>query len=282
MPKGSAGRGMPTRRMLSGCIAGWPPDVPFRPGILTEMRVLGVALLVLAVAVCPTFARAEAVLGSRFADAYIAFAPLQALYRSFAEHLFAGTPIAVPAGLGSCCDGYLPALQALQEQLVVQTTSETGEALGALVRLRVNAEATCAEFQADLVTLSESVDVSAEVEDRLAAERLFARIGDLNEQFEDALDAALIGVGEGGPQWVMSVTFAMRILLVSPGGRRVAPDVATIFYGAAAASPPYDVSDAVREAMASIASVAGMDLDEEQMARVRESAAVIYEDLISG
>jgi hypothetical protein len=255
---------------------------PSRPGILTGMRVLGVALLVLTVVACPALARAEAMLGSGFADAYVAFAPLEALYRSFADHLFAGTPIAVPAGLGSCCDGYLPALQTLQEQLVVQTTSEIGEVLGALVRLRADAEATCAEFQPDLVTLGESTDVSAELEDRLAAKRLFARIGDLNERFEDALDAALVGVGEGEPRWVMSVTFAVRTLLVSSGWVRVAPDVATIFYGRDAASPSFDVSDAVREAMASIASVAGMDLNEEQMANVRESAEAIYEDFISG
>ena len=246
------------------------------------MRILGVALLVLAIAVCPAFARVEALLGSDFADAYVAFAPLEALYRSFADHLFAGTPIAIPAGLGSCCDGYLPALQALQERLVVQTTSETGEALGALVRLRVEAEAACGSFQENLVALGESSDVSAELEDLLVAERFFARIGDLNERFEDALDAALLGVGEGEPRWVMSVTFAVRVLLVSSGWVRVAPDVATIFYGDEAVSPPFDVSDAVREAMASIVSVAGVDLDEEAMAIVRESAAVIYEDLVSG
>jgi hypothetical protein len=248
------------------------------------MRSLGIALLVLAVAVSGAAARPEARLGSGFADAYSAFAPLEALYQSFGDHLFAGTPIAVPSGIESCCDEVFLALERLQEVIVVETAPESGDALGALVRLRLDVEAFCSAFGSALVSVAERGAVSDEEEADLVATSFFARIHSLNEGFRVALDAALEGTVDGEPRWILGVTFFVRTLLISPGWTRVPPntDVAALFYGRSDLTVPrFDVPDAVRSAMAEIVSAAGRELDEEEIAVVRRSAAVIYDDCVS-
>ena len=54
-----------------------------------------VGLWILSVGCCGS----PALLGSQFADAYAAFAPLYVLHRSYAEYLFNGTAVEIPADL---------------------------------------------------------------------------------------------------------------------------------------------------------------------------------------
>jgi hypothetical protein len=246
------------------------------------MRALGVALLVLVAVAVPAAAWPQARLGSGFADAYAEFAPLEALYRSFGDHLFAGTAVAVPAGLSAACARFLDALQVLHEEWV-QTSPLTVEGLGALVRLRVESEGFCSTFATDLAALSEAGSLLTDVEASFVAQGFFASIHDLNEQFERALDAALRDAPDDEARWAMAVTFAVRSLLVNPSWARVATDVAAIFYGRADATAPlFDVPAAVRVAMDRIAAAAGVDLTDEERAAVRLAAAVVYDSFIAG
>jgi hypothetical protein len=246
-------------------------------------RVLGVAFLVLTIAGAPAAAWPQAQLGSDFADAYAEFAPLEALYRSFGDHLFAGTEVAVPAGLVPACARFLNALQVLHEELIVETPSHTVEEIGALVRLRVGSEGFCSTFATALASLSEAGILTTDVEASLVAQGFFASIHDLNEQFENALDIALRDAPNDEARWAMSVTFAVRSMLVNPSWARVSTDVAAIFYGRAeAAAPPFDVSDSVRGAMDRIVAAAGVDLTDEERADIRAAAAVVYDDFIAG
>jgi hypothetical protein len=253
------------------------------PGILAAMRALGVALLVLVAIAVPAVAWAQAWLGSDFADAYAEFAPLEALYRSFGDHLFAGTAVALPAGLSTACARFLDALQVLHEEWVVQTSPLTVEGLGALVHLRVASEGFCSTFATALAALSETGSLPTDVEASLVAQGFFASIHDLNEQFENALDAALRDVPDDETRWAMAVTFAVRSMLVNPSWTRVSTDVVAIFYGRADATAPlFDVPAAVRVAMDKIVAAAGVELTDEERAAVRLAAAVVYDDFLAG
>jgi hypothetical protein len=247
------------------------------------MRALGVALVVLAAVAVPAAAWAQAQLGSDFADAYAEFAPLEAFYRSFGDHLFAGTVVAVPAGLCTACTRFLDALQVLHEELITQIPSQNVEGLGALVRLRVASEGFCSTFATDLATLTETGSLPTDVEASLVAQGFFASIHDLNEQFKDTLDAALRDAPDDEERWAMAVTFAVRSMLVNPSWARVSADVAVIFYGHPEVDgPPFDVADSVRVAMDQIVAAAGEELTGEERAAVRLAAAVVYERFIAG
>lgn len=272
-------------RILSGCIAGWRPGGLPRRGILAEMRSLVVLLVVWSLAGTAAAARPEAAIGSGFADAYAAFAPLKVIYGSFADHQFAGTPIAVPSGIGSCCGEMLLVLQRLQEEIVVGTDSAFGEALGALVRLRLSVETFCLTFGAALVSLEQRGAVSDDEEGDLVAESLFVEIRALDEGLRAALDAALEGTVDGESRWILGVTFVVRTLLIHPGWTRVPPDtdLAALFYGRPDLDlPRFDVPDAVRSAMAELVAATGRELDEEEIAVVRRSAETIYDFWIDG
>ena len=245
------------------------------------MRETLVALFVVVMAAISTLARPEAVIGRDFADVYAAFAPIEALYRSFADHLFSGTEIAVPGALPAACETFLSSLETLHEDFVVQSAAEDAAALGGLVRLRVAGEGFCSGFASDLAALSAQSGIPADVEDRLVAERFFAQIRELNSQLEDALDAALESTASEEARWTMAVTFAVRVLLVTSEWVRVAPDTAVIFYGQPEAdTPPFAVPETARGAMATIVALAGKDLSQDEIEVVRASALVIYEYLI--
>jgi hypothetical protein len=246
------------------------------------MRALGVALVVLAAVAVPAAAWEQAQLGSDFADAYAEFAPLEAFYRSFGDHLFAGTVVAVPAGLSTACARFLDALQVLHEELITQIPSQNVEGLGVLVRLRVGSEGFCSTFAAALAALSEMEDLSLDVEASLVAQGFFASIHDLSEQFKDTLDVALRDAPDDEERWAMAVTFAVRSMLVNPSWARVSADVAVIFYGRPEADgPPFDVADPVRVAMDQIVAAAGVELTDEERAAVRLAAAVVYDSFIA-
>jgi hypothetical protein len=247
------------------------------------MRALGVALLVLVAVAVPAVAWPQARLGSDFADAYAEFAPLEALYRSFSDHLFAGTAVAVPVGLSTACVRFRDALQVLHEEWIVQTSPLTVEGLGALVRLRAGSEGFCSTFATALAALNQTDSLSSDVEASLVAQGFFASIHDLNEEFESALDAALRDAPDDEARWAMAVTFAVRSMLVNPSWIRVSTDVIAVFYGRADATAPlFDVPAVVRMAMDRIVAAAGVDLTDEERADVRLAAAVVYDEFIAG
>lgn len=224
----------------------------------------------------------EALLGSRFADTYAAFAPLAELYLSFGDHLMAGTPIALPGGVGTSCSAYGSELELLQEEIVV-APFDASEALGAVVRLRVAVEAFRSDFGRELAYLG-ALPLDLEMlpeadESRLDAERFFARIHDLDVGFREALDAALANA-EGEARWAMAMSFSMRRLLIVPGEMLVPERVLTapLFYGSEdGTTPRFLVPEPIEQAMAGLTARAGQELAEDEAAAVRSFAQQIYE-----
>ena len=224
------------------------------------MRALGVALLVLIAVAMPAMAWPQARLGSDFADSYAEFAPLEALYRSFGDHLFAGTAVAVPVGLSRACARFLDALQVLHEEWIVQPPSQTVQGLGALVRLRVASEGFCSTFATTLAALDGTGSLPTDVETSLVAQGFFASIHDLNEGFENVLDAALRDAPEDEARWAMAVTFAVRSMLVNPSWVRVSTDVVAVFYGRSdIVASPRNVPDLIAQGF----SASILDLNEQ-------------------
>ena len=247
------------------------------------MRTLGLVLIgVLTLAAAAT-ATPAASLGSAFADAYAAFAPLYEFYRSYADYLFAGTPVAIPAGLESACTQFPAALETLQFALVTQTASAPAETLGHLVRLRGDAVLLCNTFGPDLEALAQPGDPDL---DRLAEwsdAGLFVSIYEANRTFETALNAALDAAGNGRERWELAVTFAVRGLLLASDLVRVSGEIDEILYGAADASaPPFPVPTDVAEAMATLVARAGLDLADGERAGILAAAERIYEYFMSG
>lgn len=250
------------------------------------MRRAALAVLVTLLASLPNWASPEAVLGSLFADAYAAFAPLGEVYRSLASHLFAGEPIWVPVGVETSCEAYQGELGKVQAQIVLGPAADV-ETLAAVVRLRLGTEGFCAEFEADLAYLGDlAVRTQAPAdgdEERLVAARFFARIHDLDLAFSEALGAALASV-DGEARWAMAIGFSMRSILGvrDPIRWPARGDLMTLFYGSETGTAPrFSVPEPVSLAMADLVSLAGRDRREDETARARQSAVRIYEHFIA-
>ncbi len=205
------------------------------------MRSLAVALLVSAIGVAAVASSPQAQLGSAFADAYSDFARLEALHRSYGNHLFEGTVVAVPEGLGLVCGRLSEALQALQKTMIVRGQSQTAEGLGILVRLRMDGEGFCSTFDADLRRLDEAGGLSAEDEAYLVSRGFFASIRRLGDRFETALDAALQDAPDDRARWATAVTFAVRTMLINSSWTRVSADAERIFCGREPVAVPLPV-----------------------------------------
>ncbi|MEN6370168.1 MAG: hypothetical protein ABFD77_10820 [Thermotogota bacterium] len=221
-------------------------------------------------------------LGSSFADAYAAFAPLYEFHRSYADYLFAGSEVVVPADLGTACDAFPAALDALQLTLITQTVSTPVETLGYLVRLRGEAAALCEAFGDELRTLPPAGEADLHTLAMWSDSGLFVSIYGMNKSFESALNAALEAAGSGRERWELAGAFAVRGLLLAPGLVRVSPEIGDILYGAPGASaPPFLVPTDVAEAMSALVAQAGKTLEANQQVDIIAAAERIYEYFMS-
>lgn len=224
-----------------------------------------------------------AALGSAFADAYASFAPLYEFYRTYADHLFSGTSVEVPAGMDTACSEYAEALQALHLVLITQTASSTAETLGYLVRLRSDVESFCGGFNATWADIAVRGAPGEDTLDRLAADGLFVSIYDLNRLFEGTLSAALTGSVDDWTRWNLSVTFAVRGLVRSPKLLSISTGIEKILYGHAGANgPPFNVPDDVAAAMATLTGLAGEMLSVDQTSVAVDEAQRIYDYFMTG
>ncbi len=236
------------------------------------LALVGALVLAGAVAASPA-----ASLGSSFADAYAAFAPLYEFHRSYADYLFAGSKVVVPADLGAVCDEFPAALDALQLVLITQTVSAPVETLSYLVRLRGEADALCEVFGGELRTLSPVGEVDLEALAAWSDAGLFASIYGMNRFFESTLNAALDAAGSGRERWELAATFAVRGLLLVPELARVSSDIGEILYGAPDVSgPPFPVPADVAEAMSILVAQAGKTLEANEQAGVIAAVERIY------
>lgn len=238
----------------------------------TVLALVGALVLAGAGAASPA-----ASLGSSFADAYAAFAPLYEFHRSYADYLFAGSQVAIPAGLGSACDAFPAALDALQLVLITQTVSTPVETLGYLVRLRGETAALCESFGDEIQALAQAGETDPALLSAWSDSGLFASIYGMNKSFESTLNAALDAAGNGRERWELAATFAVRGLLLAPGLARVSSEIDEILYGDRDASaPPFLVPTDVVEAMSIVVAQAGKTLTASEQAEVIAAAERIY------
>jgi len=234
------------------------------------MRNIIAALVLIAALSLVAVSSPEAALGSQFADLYSSFAPLYALYRSYADHLFTGAPVAVPLGVSDSCTGLVAALSGISTDLLTQTPS------AALDRLRIEALDFCLSYRPTLEEIERSSpDGLIPLLDRASDEELFASIYKLNSALEETLSQALSALGEGVERWRFAVAFAVRTIIDSSPIDRIDDDLRGIFYGEGGSAPPVDLPEQVSDAMAALIALSGRPLTEGEADQARYLAEYI-------
>ncbi len=247
------------------------------------MRSALLVLLGIALAGGTATASPAAALGSSFADAYAAFAPLYEFYRGYADHLFVGLPVSAPPHLDSACGAFPEALGTLHLTLITQTESAVTATLGYLVRLRGEAAAFCAAFGDALRSTTEVQEVDVDTLTAWSDAGLFVSIYGMNRSFESTLDAALAAAGDARAAWDLAVAFALRGMLVAPGVARISPEIVSILYGSEeATAPPFAVPDDIAAALATLVAHAGQALEAGGRTEALAAAQLVYAYVMTG
>ncbi len=242
------------------------------------MFVAVIITLLIPIGVCAS----PATLGGEFADAYSAFGPIYALYRSYADYLFAGTPVVIPAGLDGACQTFSHGLEKLQIALVTEKGGNTEEALTYLVRSRQAAESFCVSYRTTLRTIAAMSTPDMTFLATAAKAGFFASISDINNLMGRAFDRALIGLPTAATRWRFSVAFATRTLIDKQKITRMDPSLSKILLGSAdTPPPPSGLSPILMTAVKELAAYSGKTLTADAAARVKALAATIYHDLIA-
>jgi len=223
-------------------------------------RRLAIWWIALSFGTCAAIA-GPAELGARFADAYSAFAPLFALYRSYADHLFEGTDVAVPPEIGGACEAFPHELASLYIDLVVQTPPATAETMTRLVHLRSDTAVFCDTYGATLEAIAAMDPVDLDRLKQASRDRLFATINAMNDRLEGVFSSALDGIGDGVGRWRFAVAFAVRSILRRGAPDRIDSNIAEILYGGEGrTAPPIDVPADVSDAMVGLVEASGRAL----------------------
>lgn len=220
-------------------------------------------------------------IGSKFADVYAAGAPLVALYRSYADHLFLGTAISIPTDLEVACEPFARELAELHVQLVTQTGSVATESLAAVVRLRADVACFCASYQPMLEAMA-SVEVPApDLLERASEADLFASIADLNDGLEEVLSFMLDETDDREDRWRLAAAFAVRTLVHQPTVERIGEGLVGILYGAEGVSEPLiQVPAAIADAIAALGALSGRSLSPEEAEEAVRLAECIHGYLV--
>jgi hypothetical protein len=242
--------------------------------------ILGLAGLWILSAVC---CGSPALLGSQFADAYAAFAPLYVLHRSYGEYLFNGTAVEVPEDLPDSCERFSYELALFHVAYVVQTESAAPGGLAYLVRLRAESASFCDVYDESIRAIAESDEVDYDVLGAASDGGLFAEIKRMNDLMETALDEILAGMGEGIERWAFAVTFSIRTLLNQTEVERINTNLREILYAdPEGTASPFAVPTEVASAMERLVELSGRELSVTQREDAVRSATVIYEHFVAG
>ncbi len=260
-------------------MGGDTPDL-FRYAWGMRGPMIGLASLCVLAVAC---SGSPALLGSQFADAYAAFAPLYVLHRSYGEYLFNGTAVEIPADLEASCSRFSYELALFHVDYVVQTESATAGGLAYMARLRAESASFCDVYDGSIRAIAESDEVDYDVLSAVSDEGLFAEIKRMNDLMETALDEILAGMGEGIERWAFAVTFSLRTLLNQTEVERINTNLREILYadpeGIAA---PFAVPTDVASAMGRLVELSGRELSETEVEDAVRSATVIYEHFVAG
>lgn len=223
-----------------------------------------------------------ALLGSQFADVYAALAPLYVLHRSYGEYLFSGTAVEIPEDLSGSCERFSYELALFHVDYAVQTESAAVGGLAYLVRLRAESTSFCDAYEGSIRAIAELNEVDYDVLNAAGDAGLFAKVKQMNDLMEAALDEILAGMGEGIERWTFAVTFSIRTLLNRTDVERISMNLREILYAdPEGTASPFAVPTEVSAAMERLVELSGRELSETQREDAVRSATLIYEFLVA-
>ena len=221
-------------------------------------------------------------LGGEFADAYAAFGPVYALYRSYADYLFSGTPVVIPTGLNGACQTFSRRLEDLQIALVTEKEGNTDEALTYLVHVRQETTTFCTSYRTTMRAIAAMSSPDMTFFANAAKAGFFVTISEINNLMGRAFDRALTGLPDAAARWQFSAAFATRTLIDRRKITHIDPSLGKILLGSAdTPPPPSGISPALMRAVNELAAYSGKTLTADAAARVKTLATTIYRALIA-
>lgn len=240
--------------------------------------VIGSAFLSVLTLVSVVVIGSPALLGSRFADAYTAYAPLYVFHRSYAEYLFNGTEVEIPAELAASCDRFSYELALFHLDYVVQTESASAAGLAYLARLRAESTSFCDAYGGAIDAIAGLEGVDYEALGEASDQGLFAGIKRINDLMESTLDEILAGLGEGIERWAFAVTFSMRSFLNQTEVERIDANLREILYAdPEGVAPPFAVPDEIAVSMETLLDLSDRELSDAEVVESFRAAAALYE-----
>jgi len=221
-------------------------------------------------------AASPAALGSAFADAYTAFAPLYTLYRSYADYLFSGTAIAIPPGLDTACQSFSARLSDLQVMFITQTASQQAGQVTLVAHLRAALETFCVRHRATIDTIAALQTPSLSVLSQASDAGFFAGVSTVNKALENVFTTTLDSLGDGPDAWAFAAAFATQTLLAQRPIERIEPNLKAILLGPSDAPiPRNDLPAAILPQIDALVGLIGRDLTPRESAQAAELARQI-------
>ncbi|MCD6495086.1 hypothetical protein J7K60_03425 [Candidatus Bipolaricaulota bacterium] len=218
--------------------------------------------------------------GSAFADAYSAFAPLYALYKSYANFLFSGTEVLVPPDLEQACPSLRGKLSSLQIEIITQTDSQRIEQVTRVAHLRQTTDMFCQTYSHTIVSIASLPEVDLDTLKQAADDGFFVAVSDENKELE-RLFSSTLDTYAGSEQWRFAVAFSMRTILKQKDLVRLNLSLRDILLGPKDA--PYTegiIPSAVLPQSQELASLAGIDLDDTKRQQALSLAREVYAYLL--
>jgi len=222
-------------------------------------------------------------LATAFADAYAEFAPLYALYRSYADYLFTGDKVTVPSNLEGVCNRLTEALLPLEAELATQSSSQRTLQTTYVTHLRWKVRIHCTTYAETAATIETMPPIDLDTLADVADGGYFASISDLNALLQDLFSLVLEGILDPCEQWSFNVAFATRTLLRQEIIDRIDASIRTILLGSdEVPGPPVDLPDEIEAALTVLAEAAGETMTLEVAERIRRAAETLHRALLEG
>jgi len=242
-------------------------------------KMIGVVLALVFSSLSMYGVASPASLGGGFADAYTAFAPLYAFYRSYADYLFYGSEVVIPPGVGGVCQSFSATLASLQVEMIIQT--ESAEAVTYIVHLRQSLNSFCSTYASTIETVAAMSSPDPAFLKEAADEGFFASVSDMNKLLERAFNSALDGLPPGDPQWAFAAAFVCRTLMEQPRITHIESSLERILLGSEETPPPPpDLPDEIVQSLKELSGYAGKEIATVEAERIKSLARTIYEFLL--
>lgn len=242
-------------------------------------KMVGVVLVLVFSSIPLQGIASPASLGGGFADAYTAFGPLYAFYRSYADYLFYGNEVVIPPGIEGVCQSFSETLSSLQMEMIVQT--ESGAAITYIVHLRQSLGSFCSTYASTIEAAAATPTPDPNFLKKAAEDGFFAAVSDMNKLLEHAFNGTLDGLPPGDPHWMFAAAFVCRTLMDQQRITHIESSLEQILLGSdETPPPPPDLPDEIMKSLQELSSYAGKDIAPAEAGRIKSLARTIYEFLL--